>query len=50
MKKESIQIRIEPDVLDGLDTLAEKEDRSRSYMANLLIKQGIEAAKTDKGE
>lgn len=42
--KLSIQIRIEPQVLDAIDLRAEETDRSRSWTINDLLKTALNIA------
>lgn len=48
MAKASIQIRLDPDLLDWLDEQSRKEERSRSWFVNCLVRKAFLAQ--DSGE
>jgi len=39
---QSVTIRVPPEVIEKLDRLAQKEQRSRSNLVLLLVRQGLE--------
>jgi len=43
--KTTIQIRVEPSLLEWIDEIALNEDRSRSWIINRLISQALDAAR-----
>lgn len=42
MKKRQLSINMDPDDVDALDKLAQRERRSRSEMAAIIIRQRLE--------
>ncbi|HNR26800.1 MAG TPA: ribbon-helix-helix protein, CopG family [Methanobacteriaceae archaeon] len=41
MAKKSVYIRLEPEYVQRIDELAQKQDRSRSYIMRQLVIKGL---------
>jgi metal-responsive CopG/Arc/MetJ family transcriptional regulator len=41
--RETLHIRLRPDAITEIDALAKEEERTRSDMARILLREGLEA-------
>jgi hypothetical protein len=48
MGKEQISIRLEPEILQKIDDMAGKENRTRNNMLEVLIREALNARETSK--
>jgi len=49
-RKPQLSITIDKDVVEELDKVCEKEDRSRSYMINKILRNALKLDKDKRGK